>query len=94
MEYSSNKESEEKKLNDVEMEIEGDPGIEKKVQELEKRVSDISEKNSINLSESAIEEKYKESRKRKVTLNFIQDQKLLTENRRELTQTLSDKESD
>lgn len=82
MDYDSKKESREKNLNDVQ------------VKEIESTTP-----NSINrfqeFSESDLEEKFEEeSRKKKIVLKLPLARKLLTEKRREILETLSEKEFD
>ena len=83
MEYNSKKGSEEKNLNDV------------KVEELEPDISNSID-GSQELSEQDWEEKFEEedSRKKKVVLKLPLARKLLTEKRREILETLSEKEFD
>lgn len=83
MEYNSKKGSEEKNLNDVKVE-ELDPGISKSIDKTQE------------LSEQDWEEKFEEedSRKKKVVLKLPLARKLLTEKRREILETLSEKEFD
>ncbi|WP_414838312.1 ArsR family transcriptional regulator [Candidatus Nanosalina sp. VS9-1] len=94
MEYSSKKENKEKKLNDVKTDLKGtELDIGKEIREVEQKISESEEKIP-NFSESEIEEKFKETEKKTVILKFSIAQKLLTEKRRELLQTLSEQEFD
>lgn len=95
MEYNSKKEDKEKKLKDVKTEyMETELDIGKELQELKQTISNKPEEGLSNLSDSEIEEKFEETEKKSVVLKFSQAQNLLTEKRRELLQTLSEKEFD
>ncbi len=61
---------------------------------LGKEISESPEKVLSDLSESRIRERFENTDKESIVLEFSQAQELLTEKRRELLQTLSEKEFD
>ncbi len=65
-----------------------------RLQTLGKAISESPEKVLSELSESRIRERFENTDKESIVLEFSQAQELLTEKRRELLQTLSEKEFD